>query len=56
MCDYHKFQRVELKCRVIDFCDKSNCDFLDPGHLDILNNNKNQNYKFVDKGRNVEPY
>jgi len=44
------------KCRVIDFCDPKNCDFLDPGHLDILNNNNNAHYKFVDKGKYVTPY
>ena len=44
------------KCRIIDFCDPKNCDFLDPGHLDILNNNNNANYRFVDKGDNVTPY
>jgi uncharacterized Zn-binding protein involved in type VI secretion len=44
------------KCRVIDFCDPSNCDFLDPGHLDILNNAGNAHYKFTDKGKNVVPY
>ncbi len=44
------------KCRVIDFCDPKNCDFLDAGHLDILNNNGNSHYKFVDLGKNVVPY
>lgn len=44
------------KCRVIDFCDPSNCDFLDPGHLDILNNNGNSHYRFTDKGKYVVPY
>jgi hypothetical protein len=44
------------KCRVIDFCDPKNCDFLDPGHLDVLDNNSRANYKFLDKGKNVEPY
>lgn len=44
------------KCKIIDFCDPSNCDFLDPGHLDILNNNNNANYKFLDKGKYVFPY
>lgn len=44
------------KCRVIDFCDPKNCDFLDPGHLDFLDNNNRANYKFVDKGKYVEPY
>ena len=44
------------KCRVIDFCDPKNCDFLDSGHLDILNNNNNAHYKFVDKGKYVTPY
>ena len=44
------------KCRVIDFCDPSNCDFYDAGHLDFLNNNGNANYKFTDKGVYVYPY
>jgi len=44
------------KCRVIDFCDPKNCDFLDAGHLDFLDNNGRANYKFVDLGKNVVPY
>ena len=44
------------KCRVIDFCDPKNCDFLDAGHLDILNNAGNAHYKFTDQGKYVEPY
>ena len=44
------------KCRVIDFCDPKNCDFLDPGHLDILNNNANSHYKFTDQGKYVVLY
>ncbi len=44
------------KCRVIDFCDPSNCDYYDAGHLDFLNNNGNANYRFTDKGVYVFPY
>lgn len=42
-------------CKVIDYCDPSNCDFRDPGHLDILANDGKSHYKFVDKGTNVTP-
>ncbi len=44
------------KCRVIDFCDPINCDFVDAGHLSILNNAGAINYKFTDQGKYVEPY
>lgn len=44
------------KCWVIDFCDPKNCDFLDSGHLGILNNDRNSHSNFVDLGKNMEPY
>jgi hypothetical protein len=44
------------KCRVIDFCDTTGCNFHDPGHLDFLDNNQRSHYKFVDLGKNVVPY
>lgn len=37
-----------IKCKVIDFCDPKDCDYLDPGHIDFLNNNKNKAYKLVE--------
>ena len=44
------------KCRVIDFCNPINCDFVDAGHLSILNNAGSIHYKFTDQGKYIEPY
>ena len=44
-----------IKCRIIDFCDPSNCHFYDAGHLDVLYNNGGSNYRFLDVGKYVLP-
>lgn len=44
-----------IKCRIIDFCDPKDCDFYDPGHLDVLTNNGGANYRYIDTDKTVTP-